>query len=187
MGWARAMTRLRRREGLRWARALQCLSTSIGPVPRMVQRRAQSAMRNNDHGLSGLADCVSPGGKRAVRVEEFLSQGRGKKAGQHPRSCGRASARRQAIEVEQGFEALEQQFDLPARRESSRISAGLRRSAGAVLRIQIIWLVRVRAATTRTAIQSLALSRGHGLWLRDRLSGGTGSMSSHSWPPSAGI
>ena len=57
------------------ARASGRLSTSIGPIPRMVQRSAHSAMRNNDHGLSGLADCVSPGGKRPLGVNELLGQG----------------------------------------------------------------------------------------------------------------
>jgi hypothetical protein len=63
MGCASAMMRLRE-EGLSHARASHRLSTSIGPIPKMVQRSAHRAIRNNDHGLSGLADCVSPGGKR---------------------------------------------------------------------------------------------------------------------------
>jgi hypothetical protein len=106
--------RVRRREGLSQARASVCRMSCIGPPPKMVQRSAQSAMRNSDHGLSALADRVSPGGKRPFWVEELLGQGSGQKPGEHPRSRGRPLPRRQAVQVEERFETLEQQFDLPA-------------------------------------------------------------------------
>jgi len=71
-------------------------------------------MRNNDHGLSGMADRVSPGGKQPLWVKEFLGQGGSQKPDQHPRSRGRPLSRWQAVQVEQRFETFEQQFDLPA-------------------------------------------------------------------------
>jgi hypothetical protein len=94
MGCAKAITRARRREGLSHVRASVCRMSCIGPLPKIVHRSAQSAMRNSDHGLSAVADRVSPGGKRPFRVKEFLGQGGSQEAGEHPRSRGRPLSRR---------------------------------------------------------------------------------------------
>jgi len=94
--------------------------SSQGPFPRIAPRIAHNVMRKRDHGLCVRGFCagigsqvIAPGGKWAGWLYEALRQAGSNKTRQHPAFRWGPFTGWKRIEMEERFESLEQQFNLP--------------------------------------------------------------------------